>query len=87
MCKLMYPFVPASMRTPEGIQMLMSKPDVQEQLEKALQKALKVNVDCNGVCRVCLSAHLCQSIREQMWPVSLCAVPVACVAVQYICTG
>ena len=41
MCKLMYPYVPDNMRSPEGVQLMMSDPEIRDQLEAALQQAFK----------------------------------------------
>ncbi|KAL3131614.1 hypothetical protein ABBQ38_007911 [Trebouxia sp. C0009 RCD-2024] len=56
-CKLMYPFVPVNMRSPEGIQLLMSEPDVQDHLERMLQQALKGNIEVSEVLNVESSAQ------------------------------
>ena len=40
-CKLMYPYVPDNMRSPEGVQLMMSDPEIRDQLEAALQQAFK----------------------------------------------
>lgn len=41
-CKLMYPYVPDNMRSPEGVQLMMSDPEIRDKLENALQQAFKV---------------------------------------------
>ena len=41
-CKLMYPYVPDNMRSPEGVQLMMSDPDIRDKLESSLQQAFKV---------------------------------------------
>lgn len=91
MCKLLYPFVPDNMRSPEGIQLLMSEPEVQDQLETALQQALKVaplSVCLSIRLYVCLSA--CVSVHVRVigsnWG-QQDSVSVACVWSKYIPTA
>lgn len=44
-CKLMYPYVPENMRSPDGVQLMMSDPEIRDKLESALQQAFKDNTD------------------------------------------
>lgn len=60
---MMYPFVPDNMRSPEGVQLMMSDPEIRDRLENALQQAFKVGNLYLSVCP-CLSAlsvclHVC----------------------------
>ena len=43
-CKLMYPYVPENMRSPDGVQLMMSDPEIRDKLESALQQAFKVDL-------------------------------------------
>ena len=40
----MYPYVPDNMRSPEGVQLMMSDPEIRDKLESALQQAFKVGL-------------------------------------------
>lgn len=54
-CKLMYPYVPDNMRSPEGVQLMMSDPEIRDKLENALQQAFKVGLHL-FVCHIAVVA-------------------------------
>ena len=57
MCKLMYPYVPHNMRSPEGVQLMMSDPEIRDKLENALQQAFKVGLP-SPLCHIAVIAAL-----------------------------